>query len=58
MVCDYFRKRGAYARFKALLERTGQLEEWYRFQRAAVEKRLREWCEENGLEPVGTETDG
>ena len=57
-VRGYFAKRGAYSRFKDLLERTGHLDAWYVFENAAVEKRLREWCEENALEPVFTENDG
>lgn len=47
---DCFRRRGAYGRFKAILERAGCLEKWYRFEAAATEKALREWCAENGLE--------
>jgi hypothetical protein len=45
-----FRKKGAYARFKHLLERTGALEQWYEFEASAQEKALREWCEENSIE--------
>lgn len=46
----YFRRRGAYARFKDLLEREGVLERWYAFEADAVEKALRQWCAENGLD--------
>jgi hypothetical protein len=45
-----FSKRGAYARFKDLLARTGALEQWYEFEARAREKALREWCEENSIE--------
>ena len=45
-----FRKKGAYARFKRLLERTGALEQWYEFEASAQEKALREWCKENSIE--------
>jgi hypothetical protein len=45
-----FRKKGAYARFKHLLERAGALEQWYEFEASAQEKALREWCEENSIE--------
>jgi hypothetical protein len=45
-----FSKRGAYARFKDLLERKGALKEWYDFEAKAQEKALREWCDENSIE--------
>lgn len=47
-----FRRKGAYARFKGLLERKGILELWYAFEAEAVERALRQWCVENGLEVV------
>ncbi|MFM0610139.1 UPF0158 family protein [Paraburkholderia sediminicola] len=46
----FFQRRGAYARFKDLLEREGVLERWYAFEADSVEKALRQWCAENGLE--------
>jgi hypothetical protein len=42
-------RRGAYSRFKSLLERKGALDKWYEFEEKAQEKALREWCEENGI---------
>ncbi|CAG9267723.1 conserved hypothetical protein [Paraburkholderia unamae] len=45
-----FRRQGAYARFKDLLEREGVLERWYAFEADAVESALKQWCAENGLE--------
>lgn len=45
-----FRNRGAYARFKAILQRRGALQRWYDFQNAAEEAALREWCAANGIE--------
>lgn len=51
-VHEFFRKRGAYAKFKSLLARAGQLDAWHRYQEAATEAALREWCEDNGFEPV------
>jgi hypothetical protein len=50
----FFRRQGAYARFKDLLEREGVLERWYSFEADAVEKALRQWCAENGLEILET----
>lgn len=47
---EFFRRQGAYARFKDRLEREGVLERWYAFEADSVEKALRQWCAENGLE--------
>jgi hypothetical protein len=44
-----FSKRGAYARFKDLLQRKKALDRWYEFENEATEKALREWCEGSGL---------
>ncbi|AQV97516.1 hypothetical protein BJN34_27015 [Cupriavidus necator] len=46
----FFRRKGAYARFKDLAERKGILETWYSFEADSVERALRQWCAENGLE--------
>jgi hypothetical protein len=48
-VHGFFRKRGAYSHFKSLLAHAGQLEAWHEYERAATERALRDWCEENGL---------
>ncbi|HKR46195.1 MAG TPA: hypothetical protein VJU59_42145 [Paraburkholderia sp.] len=50
----FFRRQGAYARFKDLLEREAVLERWYSFEADAVESALRQWCAENGLELLET----
>jgi len=44
-----FSRRGAYARFKDLLESKGQLEVWYEFEQKATEVTLRDWCKENDI---------
>ncbi len=49
----YFRKSGAYAKFKALLEERGILEQWYEYERMATRQALLTWCEENSID-VGT----
>ena len=46
---DFFRRRGAYAKFRQLLERTGHLDEWYAFEQEATKRALLEWAEEEGL---------
>jgi hypothetical protein len=49
-VRDMFRRRGAYARFKGLLNQRRTLEQWYDFERQATERALREWCKLNSIE--------
>ena len=51
-VYGFFRKRGAYASFKSLLVHAGKLDVWHKYESAATESALREWCEENGFELV------
>ena len=47
-----FQRKGAYSRFKDLLESKRQLEKWYRFEAEAHDKALREWCAENGIQII------
>lgn len=51
-VADYFRRRGAYSRFKDLLQRRGKLERWYEFEHRATDAALLAWCDENGIQLV------
>lgn len=44
-----FAHRGAYARFKDLLERQQQLDAWHRWEEEQTRQALREWCADNGL---------
>jgi hypothetical protein len=44
-----FKRRGAYARFKDLLQRRKALDRWYDFESKTTEKALREWCEVNEI---------
>lgn len=44
-----FNRRGAYRRYKDLLERRGALQEWFKFEAAATDAALREWCAENNV---------
>ena len=43
-------RRGAYGRFKDLLERRNLLEQWYAFEQSAQRRAIEHWCEENSLE--------
>jgi hypothetical protein len=47
---SFFRKRGAYPKFKSLLEDNDMLDQWYEFELQAQNKELREWCEENEID--------
>ena len=46
-VLGIFRRKGAYGRYKDLLERKGLLEEWYAFEEEKTRDRLLRWCVEN-----------
>jgi hypothetical protein len=49
-VLQFFSRRGAYARFKDLLDRRGVLDQWYDFEAKAEERALRMWCDLNSIE--------
>jgi hypothetical protein len=48
-----FRHKGAYFKFKALLESSEKLEEWYQFERNQTENALRRWCSDQDVEING-----
>ncbi len=48
-VTGIFRRKGAYGRFKGLLESKGLLEEWYAFEEGKIREALLRWCEKNGV---------
>jgi hypothetical protein len=48
-VSQFFRGRGAYSRFKSLLERAGQLDAWHSYESSAIEDALVAWCEQHGF---------
>ena len=52
-VRDIFSHRGAYARFKDLLEDRGMLDQWYEYEAAAQKEALLQWCKDNGIEIDG-----
>ena len=49
-VQQFFRSRGAYSRYKSLLDSTGLLDDWHRFEDEKTKSALREWCKDNNLE--------
>jgi len=57
-VGGFFRHKGAYARFKVLLDSRDALERWYRYEAAAIEKALRKWCAGNGIPIAEGDRDG
>ena len=52
---QFFRHRGAYARFKELLASEGCLDKWYAFEAESTERALRNWCTENDINLVDDE---
>ena len=48
-----FRHRGAYSRYKDLLESKDALEDWYKFENERQKVALKEWCQENNIEIKG-----
>ena len=51
-VVSFFRRCGAYGRFKDLLHRRAALQRWYAFEDQAVTEALLAWCAEVGLAPA------
>lgn len=52
-VYSIFRRKGAYSRFKDLLERKGALDEWYKYEKEQQSVALKEWCRKNNIEIQG-----
>ena len=48
-VNSFFHKKGAYSKFKNLLESKGLLDKWYQFEEEEQNKALREWLKENDI---------
>ena len=48
-VADYFRGRGAYRRFRDLLELRDVLAKWYEYEDRETNRALRDWCTENDI---------
>lgn len=52
-VQQIFRCRGAYSRYKELLESKGLLQKWYDFEQNTQSTALRQWCKDNDIELTG-----
>ncbi len=48
-VREVFSHRGAYARFKDLLEHHQSLDAWYQWEAEQTRQALRAWCADNGI---------
>lgn len=46
---EIFSTKGAYRRFKDWLIRIEKIDDWHDYENQALEKALREWCDENGI---------
>ncbi len=51
-VASFFRKRGAYRRFKELLQAQALLEKWLIFEAEACEQALVDWCQEQNIQLI------
>jgi len=49
-VYRYFRKAGAYSRFKNLLEERDRLQQWYDYEQDSIKQALIDWCRENSID--------
>ena len=48
-----FRRKGAYRRFKAMLENNDLIDAWYEYESNAMDEALREWCQFSEIEVQG-----
>ncbi len=49
-VRSIFRRKGAYSRYKDLLDRKGKLQAWYDFECEHSARALAQWCKDEGLD--------
>ena len=54
-VYKIFNRKGAYSRFKDLLESLNQLDNWFNYEQEALREAALEWCRENNID-VSNET--
>jgi hypothetical protein len=52
-VYSIYRKKGAYSRYKDLLDRLGLLDKWYNYEDQKKKTALKEWCKENSIKFTG-----
>ena len=49
-VHSMFHSRGAYSKFRSLLDRLDCTEKWYAYENAAIREAVIEWCKENAIQ--------
>lgn len=52
-VYSIFRSRGAYSRYKDLIDEKGLLDKWHKFEDERQKVALKKWCKENRVEIEG-----
>jgi len=52
-VSHIFRRKGAYSRYKALLDHIGLLDEWHNYEDTRQREALLNWCSETNIEVFG-----
>lgn len=52
-VYSIFRSRGAYSRYKDLIDEKGLLDKWHKFEDERQKVALKKWCRENRIEIEG-----
>jgi len=50
---NFFKRKGAYSRFKSLLEKEGLLKEWHDYENKWRGIALKDWCSDNIIDIVG-----
>ena len=53
---DAIRGKGAFRRFRYVVEEAGLLQKWYDFKNAAEKDAIREWCELKGYECIESDS--
>lgn len=46
---EIFSRKGAYARFKALLSALNKLDSWYSYEEQSLKKAIKDWCNINSI---------
>jgi len=52
-ISNIFSRKGAYSKFRALLERTNYINKWYAYETESNNKALLEWCAANQIKIQG-----
>jgi hypothetical protein len=55
-IWQFFSRRGAYARFKDLLEARGQLDAWYAFEAEHTRRAILDWCAVHEIKAIRENT--